>query len=256
MGFIQAIVCLIVLGIIYKKMIDKEGPSRISKAQAITPVILGIVSLPISFIFFIFIGITIKKITGYSLGDGPLLLGSFIKAFFGAGLNEEIAKMIMLLISVRIFKKKIRNVYGYILIGAGVGFGFTLLEEFTYGSSIITLLVRLIGIAGHMVFGMIMGEFIGLARYNKEVGNGKSRNEYVLALLVPLGIHTLYDTLVLNQFLNSTNDEMITIGICISFAGVVLMVALQIYVFMRFKKNIDRWINLNFANGPDITAVS
>lgn len=50
------------------------------------------------------------------------------------------------------FREKIKNVYEYVLIGAAVGFGFTLFEEFCYGfDQDITTLGRLFTVAAHMI---------------------------------------------------------------------------------------------------------
>ena len=78
-------------------------------------------------------------VLGFSIGDGPLLLASFNSALFSAALNEELAKLIFTLIVIIIFRKSIRNVYEYILVGGAVGFGFTIVEEYIYSSEIIGL---------------------------------------------------------------------------------------------------------------------
>ncbi len=126
--FIYSIMVIIVLGFLYKKMIDWEYPLKISKAQAIVPVGLGILSLPLSFAIFFLIAYIGRNVFGVSLGDGPLLLASFNSALFSAALNEELAKLIFALIGILIFRKSINNVYDYILIGGAVGFGFTIVE--------------------------------------------------------------------------------------------------------------------------------
>ena len=126
--FIYSIVVIIVLGFLYKKMIDWEYPLKISKAQAIVPVGLGILSLPLSFAIFFLIAYIGRNVFGVSLGDGPLFLASFNSALFSAALNEELAKLIFALIGILIFRKSINNVYDYILIGGAVGFGFTIVE--------------------------------------------------------------------------------------------------------------------------------
>ena len=109
-------------------MIDWEYPLKISKAQAIVPVGLGILSLPLSFAIFFLIAYIGRNVFGVSLGDGPLFLASFNSALFSAALNEELAKLIFALIGILIFRKSINNVYDYILIGGAVGFGFTIVE--------------------------------------------------------------------------------------------------------------------------------
>ena len=60
-SIISFILGLIILGILYKNMIAWEGVYRISKGQAILPVVLGLSSVPISFIFFIMPKATISR---------------------------------------------------------------------------------------------------------------------------------------------------------------------------------------------------
>ena len=109
MAFVQFIVSLIILGFIYSKMIKREVPSPIGKAQAIAPIFGGLISLLLSFAFFLSIAIVCSKF-GYSIKDKVDILASLISAFLVAGLPEEIAKLLMILLSLWIFRKKIRNV--------------------------------------------------------------------------------------------------------------------------------------------------
>lgn len=53
MAIIQLVLSAIICGILYVRMIRREVPEQIGKAQAITPVALGVVSLVLSFIFFL-----------------------------------------------------------------------------------------------------------------------------------------------------------------------------------------------------------
>ena len=133
MPIIQLVLALIILGLLYRNMIRSEVPESISKSQAVVPVVLGVISVPASFLLFLIFG-SLLVAAGYSKNKVPMAVSSVIGAFFAAGFPEEIAKLVMIAITILIFRSKIRNVHEYILIGAGVGFGFTLLEEFLYGS--------------------------------------------------------------------------------------------------------------------------
>ena len=64
MAIIQFVLSIIILGIIYFKMQKRETPS-ISKAQAIVPVILGIVSLVVSTALAVALGFGLIKL-GYN----------------------------------------------------------------------------------------------------------------------------------------------------------------------------------------------
>ena len=246
LSFIYSIIVILILGFLYKKIIDWEYPLKISKAQAIIPVVLGILSLPLFFVIFLFIGYTAHNVFGFSLDEGPLLLASFNSALFSAALNEELAKLIFILTGIIIFRKNIKNVYEYIIIGGAVGFGFTIVEEYIYGSGIIPLILRTLTITGHMMMGFAMGRHLGLARYNKVTGKGSVWKEYLLAFLVPVVFHTIYDTLAVNKLLSSKNEITATIGIAMSLTALVLTFTLQVYVFKRLKKNAGTLTALSF----------
>lgn len=57
---------LVILGILYKRMLDREHPAQISKKQALVPVLLGILSTGISFGIFLGFAVLILK-SGFSL---------------------------------------------------------------------------------------------------------------------------------------------------------------------------------------------
>lgn len=236
-SFIYSIVVIIVLGFLYKKAITWEHPLKISRAQAVTPVVLGILSLPLSFAIFLFIARIFGNVFGLSIGDGPLLLASFSSALFSAALNEELAKLIFILIAISIFRKRIRNVYEYMLIGGAVGFGFTIVEEYIYSSGIVVLILRTLTITFHMMLGFAMGRHLGLARYNKVTGRGSVWKEYLLAYFVPVAVHTLYDTLAVNKLITSSDKMTSYIGTAMVLTALVLAFMLQLYVFTRLKKN-------------------
>ena len=238
-SFIYSIVVIIVLGFLYKKLISWEDPLKVSRAQAILPIGLGILSLPLSFIIFLIIGSICHNVFGFSIGDGPLLLASFISALLSAALNEELAKMIFILVVIGIFRKKIRNVYEYILIGGAVGFGFTIVEEYVYGSGIASMILRLVTITFHMMLGFAMGRHLGLARYNKVTGKGPVGKEYLLAYFLPVAVHTIYDTLAVNKLITAEDQLTQIFGIIMVVVALVLAFALQVYVFKRLRKNAE-----------------
>ncbi len=251
MPIVQLVISLIVLGILYFRMIRRESPDTIEKMQATVPVILGVVSTVLSFLLFLAIGFILKK-AGFSTQQLPAFIRSVIAAFIMAGLPEEVMKFLMILLTVLLFRTRIRNVYEYILIGAAVGFGFTLLEEFLYGSpSMITAVTRLITIAGHMVFGIIMARHLGTAKFNRTKGSGSVAGEYALALLVPILLHTFYDAgTATNAYLNSDNEDAEGIGIIIALTFMAILFIVQIVVLVRTKRNTEKYCRMEIRN-PD-----
>lgn len=246
MAIIQLILALIILGFIYRWMIRNEIPEPISKPQAAVPVVLGVLSVPVSFLIVLLFGTLLLKI-GYSKTEVPMVVRSVVAAFFAAGLPEEIAKLVMIAITVLIFRSKIRNVYEYILIGAAVGLGFTLFEEFMYGSEGAMAIFRMVDIAAHMIFDIIMAKHLGLARYNKITGKGPVTSEYIKALAFPVLIHTALDACSgTNAFLASEEDLMVLIGIISGIAAVTVMFVVQIVVLKRLKENAGKYSEMVF----------
>ena len=245
MPIVQFAISLIVLGFLYSRMIRRESPDTITKTQAVVPVILGAVSTVLSFLLFLGIGFALDK-AGFSTKQLPSLIRSVAAAFISAGLPEEITKFLMILLTLLIFRRRIRNVYEYILIGAAVGFGFTLLEEFLYGSAAgITAIARLITVASHMVFGIIMAKHLGTAKYNRIKGSGSVTGEYALALLVPILLHTLYDAgTATNAFMNSGNEDEELIGIAFALIVTVVLFILQIVVLVKLKRNSEKYCRM------------
>jgi RsiW-degrading membrane proteinase PrsW (M82 family) len=256
-SIISFILGLIILGILYKNMIAWEGDYRISRGQALLPVLLGLLSVPLSFIFFLIIGLVFRAVTGFVPTDGPALLASFNHALFSAALNEELAKLIITLIVLRIFRKKWRNVYEYMLIAGAVGFGFTLIEDFVYSMGLTGLLMRLPNMTVHMMLGLAMGRHLGLARYNKVTGRGSVVKEYLLAYFVPVLCHTIFDFFAANMLIHAgDNVETITPEIertTYIGAGMVLIIVIpififQFYIFRRLKKNAANLTALSFMD--------
>ena len=247
MAIIQTIASLIILGILYKRMIKREVPTPVSKWQAVVPIILGIISLPLSFLMVLGNGLIMVGM-GINASEFPPVAGSVYSAFFVAGLPEEVAKLLIILLCLLIFRSKIQNVYEYMLIGAAVGFGFTLFEEFIYGGEGAAMIARLITIAAHMVFGILMAKHLGLARYYKENSQGSPAKERIFAILLPVVIHTLYDTgTAQNKFLDGSDDDLV-IGLVLAAIAMIVMFAVQIIALVRFKKNTEKYCEMCFEN--------
>lgn len=244
MAIIQLVLASVILGVIYIRMIKREQPSPIPVVQAVLPVAGGMASVPVSFMMFLGLSSLFMSI-GISLKGLPPVPKSIAQAFFAAGLPEEAAKLCVMLIVMLIFRRKFRNVYEYILAGAAVGTGFTMLEEFFYGSGGLASLLRLATIAAHMLFGIIMAECLGIAAYKRASKNGSGIPECALAVIVPIVIHTLYDSFTANNnLLDSGNDAETAFGMVLAAVGTLLLFALQIIVLVRLKKNTDRYCDM------------
>ena len=164
---------------------------------------------------------------------------SFFTAFFVAGGVEELFKFIAIIITIAILKNKVKNVYEYIILGAAVGFGFTIVEDFTFGESMVVLLIRTPLMFTHMTLNMIMGEFIGRAKYNKQKDEGPTALYWAWGLIIPMALHNLYDAGTIFNYPAIKGGDFVVGGI-LGGAAVLTNVVLLIYVLVRAKKNAEK----------------
>ena len=251
MELFSAGLAIVILGLLYWRMIKRETPERIGAFQALAPLALGVVSM--------FIGVLVTVLLAKSLGGMANMTagntgfgGSLLHSFLMAGGTEEIAKLLMILLALVILKSRVKNVYEYVLIGAAVGFGFAAAEEFYYGNfgaepsaaDYIALVGRMISVPAHMTFNMVMGEFLGRARFNRLTGKGSPALDCVLAVLIPMGVHTLYDACtVFNSKLMA--GEMS--GVLMALAGYVGLMIYEIVVLIRFRKKTEKFCGMRIS---------
>ena len=243
-SIIAALLALVICGWLYRRMIKREVPEPIGKLQAILPVILGGICMPISGAAGIGLLFALKSI-GVAAETMQTLPASFFTAFFMAGGVEEVFKFLAMIITLVVLKNKVSNVYEYILLGAAVGFGFTVVEDFSFGESIIVLLIRTPLMFTHMTLNMIMGEFIGRARYNKLKGEGPTALYWALGLIVPAALHTLYDSGTTFNF-PALRDGDLVVGGILGGVAILINAALLICVLLRAKKNAEKFSALTF----------
>ena len=240
MDILAAAMTVVILGLLYWRMIRRETPERIGAVQALVPLALGVVSM--------FMGGLATVLLAKALGGMSNMISgsngfgsSLFRSFLMAGVTEEAAKLLMILLALAILKSRVKNVYEYVLIGAAVGFGFAVAEEFYYGDfgaeasaeDYVSLVARMISVPAHMTFNMVMAEFLGRARYGRLTGKGSPALNVALALLIPIGVHSLYDACtVFNSMLMS--GELI--GVALALAGYAGLLIYELVVLIRFRK--------------------
>ena len=241
MGIITAIISCILCGILYVRMIRREVPEPITKKQAIIPPVLGFFAPFLSTLLAMLFGVLTLKVLGGPLSEkvSSPLPRSLLSSFFVAGFPEEFVKCLLILLAVKLVKPK--NVYEYALIGAGVGFGFTALEEVLYSGNVLTALFRMPAFALHMIMSLIMALFLGLARHFKSRGLPAGKYTF-LGLFLPVLWHTVFDASTANSvWLKAEDDAMNVTGIVIALVVVVISVVLQFVLLWRFKKNTEKY---------------
>lgn len=246
MTYLSTIGTIIILGSLYWRMVKREIPRPVGRLQALLPIAIGMLSYPLTVPFSI----------GYlkAMANNPNALKLTEMNFFQAlgrdlilaGGLEEIAKLVIIVVILLIFRKNVKNVYEYILIGACVGIGFALIEEFSYSTAddanIVSTIGRLLSVPAHMTFNMVMAEFLGRAGLSKQTGKGSTILNYVLALLVPLVIHTLYDV---STAFNPSLMRGEVKGVIIALIGYVCLLVYELVVLLRCKKKTAEFCGLN-----------
>lgn len=251
MEIISAGLTIVILGLLYWRMIKRETPERIGAFQALLPFALGVVSM--------FIGALATVLLAKSLGGMAKMMAgntgfgsSLLRSFLLAGGTEETAKLLMILLALVILKSRVKNVYEYVLIGAAVGFGFAAAEEFYYGdfgaeagaADYVAFVGRMISVPAHMTFNMVMGELLGRAKFSRLTGKGSPALYYVLAILIPMGVHTLYDACtVFNSKLMSGKMT----GILMALAGYVGLLIFELVVLIRFRKKTEKFCDMRIS---------
>ena len=243
MELLQLILAAIILVTIYKRMLKWGDAGDLSKKQKYAPIGLGILSVIVAFLFVAGIAVFSVHVLGFRLDEiENQSLRAVAQAFVMAGFTEEIAKLLMMLLSIKLFSPK--RIYEYTLIGAAVGIGFTIHEELLYGGSIAGL-ARFITVAMHMVLGIIMGKNIGIGKYN--IANGLShKTAYLKAVLIPVIIHTLYDACtVFNPVVNmpeelETEAFIAIVWLSIGILSIIVAAIFQYLVLKNAKKEAEK----------------
>ena len=253
MEILSAGLTTVILGLLYGRMIKRETPNRIGAFQALLPLGLGIVSMFIGGLAAIFL---VKAAGGMAnTAAGNTSFGSsLLRAFLMAGGTEEVAKLLMILLALVILKSRVKNVYEYVLIGAAVGFGFAVAEEFYYGDFVaegnggdyVALVGRMISVPAHMTFNMAMGEYLGRAKYIRQMGKGSpafsTALNCALAILIPMGVHTLYDACTVFSSKLMAGEMS---GILMALAGYAGLMIYEIVVLVRFRKKNESFCGMH-----------
>lgn len=244
MGIILALVAFALCAIVYVRMVKREIPEPISKKQAIIPVAAGLAAPILATILIIIYGFIMKFTVGVPLAalSDSLLYKSLVTSFVGAGFTEEFVKFLLLLLLVKVLRPK--NVYEYVLICVGISVGFTLLEEVTYGGGggAITALTRIPAFGMHLVFALLMGSHLGIARYNKQNGLGGVGMHCFLGLFLPMLWHTVFDASTVDNTALMVENEATNVTGFIIAAGVMLVsVVMQFVMFAWLKKKTGEY---------------
>jgi protease PrsW len=135
-----------------------------------------------------------EGLTGFGNSDRPIVI--FLYAFIGVGLVEELSKFFF----VRVYaypKKAFNEPFDGIVYSVMVAMGFATLENIQYAvfHGLGTTLLRMFtAVPLHATCGIIMGFFLGMAKFR----NKPSRFIFI-GILLATGVHGFYDFFLIQQ---------------------------------------------------------
>ena len=128
------------------------------------------------------------------------VLGAFYNAFIVAGLTEEFFKRLMILkypFKTKYFNEKLDG----IVYGVFAALGFATVENiiyvvFTYTNNPFIGLYRgVFSVPAHAIFGVTMGYYLSLSRFDSNQEN--KRKNMIKSLIYPIIIHGLFDFILM-----------------------------------------------------------
>ena len=203
---------------VYKK--DKYEKEPLS--MLIVAFVLGILSIPLDLII---VGII-----------NSLWVGSwvFYSAFWEAGIPEELSKWTLFMLVIW-RNKNFNEFFDGIVYATFIGLGFACVENIMYvfgaesffGSIGISVLRALLSVPGHFLFGVLMGYYLAMAKYNPQ-----NRKKYLIySLIIPMLAHGVFDYLIM--LASSLSDA-------VPFLGVVLFIVFIFFDVKLWKMGLKR----------------
>ena len=193
---------LALLGYIYWQ--DRKSPEPWRKL--INATALGVLAIPITLIIVLPLqAIGLVPDSCYTFGEVVNI------SFFGAAIPEELAKLLMLWLFLRknpFFDERMDG----IVYAVCVSLGFAGLENVMYVIGYtdwmsVALQRAFTAVPGHFCFGVIMGYFYSLAKFDP-----KNRTKYsILALVAPILAHGVYDTIAFATALPIASEVVLNI---------------------------------------------
>ena len=133
------------------------------------------------------------------------LITKFLYVFISIALVEEICKWYFVY-KIAYKHPEFDHIYDAIVYSVFVALGFALFENIFYvflGGVTIGLLRAITAVPGHAINGIIMGEYLGLAKkYELRGSKWKSKRYLYLSIIMPSITHGIYDYCLLTGNLN------------------------------------------------------
>lgn len=181
----------------------------------------------------------IEKFLGkFSIGFAPILKAAW-DGFIDASATEELLKFIAVFVLFwreRNFNEK----FDGIVYAVAVSLGFAAIENFIYvyqGTMSTGFFRAFTAVPGHALFGIIMGYYIGMARFVRWRRSGYLAK----AILVPWFFHGLYDFFILSghPVLNFLFIPLMLIMLVMGFSRMKEQSEASVFKFQPIKNDPD-----------------
>lgn len=174
------------------------------------------------------------KICDYTIGLIPYLNQTvFYDSFITAGIPEELCKFLVFMIFIW-NDKNFDEYFDGIVYASFISLGFATVENIMYvlpGGLGVGIMRALLSIPGHFLFGVIMGYFLSLAKFNRS-----KRGLYIfLGLLIAMTAHGLFDWLLM--FSDRVGDFLAVIMYLLFIGGDVMLWRLGIKLIRKHQQN-------------------
>jgi protease PrsW len=171
-------VVLILLYINYRDKYEKEPFGMLMKAMLAGAIIV----IPV---------VIIELLLDAAIKFEDKFANAFYGGFVVAAFTEELFKYLAFYLIIW-KNKNFNELFDGIIYAAFISLGFACVENIMYVFSSgagVALLRAFTAVPGHALFGIVMGFYFGLAKFNPD----KAKKYFWLAILVPIMLHGAYD---------------------------------------------------------------
>ena len=178
--------------------------------------------------------LNIVTIIKYSIGLIPYLNETvFYDSFITAGIPEELCKFLVFMIFIW-NDKNFDEYFDGIVYASFISLGFATVENILYvvpGGLGVGIMRALLSVPGHFLFGVIMGYFLSLSKFNKS-----KRGLYIfLGLLIAMTAHGLFDWLLM--FSQRTGEVIGVIIYLLFIVGDIFLWRLGLKLIKKHQNN-------------------
>ena len=183
----------------------------------------------------------------YGLEESTSLLPLLILSYIVVGLSEELTKFLALMFYAYP-QKEFNEPLDGIVYAVMIAMGFATLENILYADQYgyqTTIVRAFTAVPAHAVFAVIMGYYVGLAKFNKS----KRFSLIAIGLLIPILIHGTYDFFILQEYYDwlmgfatigiRYYNEMTNMAILTEEVGEVARLMSRMYGEQSFKRKAD-----------------